>query len=82
MHLWREPDGATIAMPPKQPGYQYMGGRVRLMFRPGEGMTWGMWGNVLRGIRLFGEGWQFVGLRFYVVRRLFELSFLPGDSSF
>ena len=53
-------------MPAKTSGYIYRTGGVRLLLRPREEMTWAMWGNTLRGLRLFGEIWEFVGLEFEV----------------
>lgn len=29
-------------------------------------MTWGMWGNTLRGLRLFVETWEFVEFKYVV----------------
>lgn len=66
MHIWADPDGGNIPMPAKTSGYIYRTGGVRLLLRPREEMTWAMWGNTLRGLRLFGEIWEFVGLEFEV----------------
>lgn len=55
-------------MVPMYPGYVFGGtGFVLLLVRPEVGITWGMWGDTLRGLRLFGEIWEFVGLEFEVL---------------
>ena len=50
------------------PGYVYQADHVRLqvqsLLEPTPAMTWGMWGDALRGLRLFGQRWEFVVLRF------------------
>lgn len=53
-------------MAPRPQEYVYGANSVKLLFRPQKAMTWGMWGNTLRGLRLFGEVWEFVGLDFDV----------------
>lgn len=50
-------------------GYFYGTVDVELLLRPKEAMTWGMWGDTLRGLRLFGETWEFVGMWFDVLVR-------------
>ena len=50
------------------PGYVYQADLVRLqvqsLLEPAPAMTWRMWGEALRGLRLFGERWEFVALVF------------------
>lgn len=53
-------------MPPKQGGYIYRSGNVRLLLLTQPGMTWGMWGNTIRGLRLFVQKWEIVSLDFDV----------------
>ncbi len=53
-------------MPPRSRGYEYGAGRVRLGLSPQPLMTWGVWGDALMGLRLFGERWEFVTLQFEV----------------
>ena len=51
-------------MTPRSSGYFYGAGNVRLRLMTGPDMTWGMWGETLRGLRHFAEHWDFVELRF------------------
>ena len=53
-------------MPAKDQGYDYAAGDVRLLLRPQHAMTWAMWGDTVRGLRRFGQMWEFVGLDFEV----------------
>lgn len=53
-------------MVPQVSGYVYGTDRVKLLVRPEDGITWGMWGNVIRGLRHFGEIWEFVMLEFEI----------------
>lgn len=53
-------------MPHRNPGYLYSAGGVRLLVKPEQGMMWGMWGDALRGLRLFVEKWEFVVLEFAI----------------
>ena len=54
-------------MPERVPGYIYSAADVFLILKPEPTMTWGMWGNTLRGLRLFGEHWEFVVMNFDVL---------------
>lgn len=53
-------------MVPRPAGYVYRTDNVMLSLGPRRGMTWGMWGDTVRGLRLFGEVWEFVALDFDV----------------
>lgn len=50
-------------------GYHYGAGTVRLALGLQAGMTWGIWGDALTGLRLFGEAWEFVALEFEILDR-------------
>ncbi|KAL9077365.1 MAG: hypothetical protein Q9161_000210 [Pseudevernia consocians] len=66
LHISHDPATGNVPMLPVFPGYVYGAGDVRLLLRPQKVMTWGMWGDTLTGLRLFGESWEFVGLEFDV----------------
>ncbi len=53
-------------MAPKASGYVYGADEVRLVLWLQEGMTWGIWGDTVRGLRLSGEIWEFVWWEFDV----------------
>ena len=53
-------------MMPLVSGYVYGTDGVRLLVQPEGGITWGMWGHVIRGLRHFGEIWEFVMLEFEI----------------
>lgn len=53
-------------MVPRYPGYMYGSDGVRLLCKTQRKMTWGMWGIVLKGLRMFEETWEFVGFEFDV----------------
>ncbi len=55
-----------MPMVAKMRGYSYGAEGVRLHVKPQPTMTWGMWGNALMGLRMFGEAWEFVVLEFDV----------------
>lgn len=40
---------------------------VHLILHPGTAMTWGMWGNTLRGLALFFAKFEYVDLDFAAV---------------
>lgn len=64
MHILPDPQKGDIVMTPRSGGYFYSSGNVRLSLMTQPGMTWGMWGETLGGLRQFAEYWEFVELRF------------------
>lgn len=67
-HVLAEPSGGETPMTRQFPGYVYQADHVRLqvqsLLEPTPAMTWGMWGDALQGLRLFGERWEFVVVKF------------------
>ncbi|KAF6225599.1 hypothetical protein HO133_009599 [Letharia lupina] len=68
-HIREDPSEGKTPMEHLPQGYFYGTFDVELSLRPKEAMTWGMWGDTLRGLRRFGETWEFVGLAFDVLVR-------------
>lgn len=65
-NIWPDPTWARIPMVPRPGGYVYGTERVRLMVLPQPEMTWGMWADVLGGLRRFVEQWEFVAFEYGV----------------
>ncbi len=65
-HIRRDPREGNLPMTPKASGYVYGADEVRLVMWLQEGMTWGIWGDTVRGLRLSGEIWEFVWWEFDV----------------
>ena len=64
IHIFQDIHKGDIVMTPRSSGYIYGSGNVRLRLMVRPDMTWGKWGETLRGLRQFGESWEFVELRF------------------
>ena len=64
IHILPDTHKGDIVMPRRPTGYTYGSGNVRLRLMTQPDMTWGMWGETLRGLRQFGQSWTFVELHF------------------
>ena len=67
MNIFQDIHKGDIVMTPRSSGYIYGSGNVRLRLMTQPAMTWGRWGETLRGLRQFGESWEFVELRFDII---------------
>ena len=67
MHILQDIHRGDVVMTPRPGGYVYGSGNVRLRLMTKPDMTWGMWGETLRGLRMFEETWEFVELRFDII---------------
>ena len=64
IHILPDTHRGDIVIPRRPNGYTYGTGNVRLRLMTQPDMTWGMWGETLRGLRQFGQSWAFVELNF------------------
>ena len=67
LHIWGDIHKGNTVMKSRPRGYSYGTSKVRLLLIPQSDMTWGMWGETLKELRVFGQVFEFVELRFDII---------------
>ena len=68
-------------MLPRPDGYIYGYKQVRLLLSTQPSMTWGMWADVLYGMRRFLEEYDFVALEYGVWEIMGHSEFFHGNGN-